>query len=266
MPTAYESALSVVAQKKHVLVHQFQFKKLEKSGGLQWWNVRNLKTGADQRISDNLRQYEKLRDILNNKLIWADTLEEQNEEEIEAEFIAHETNAIQRPKKRPLPSADASSAPLAPGNDESSESEGGDTADTVVAGKNKVAKSKPSKKINRVFNLCQQQSILSEVVFGNHQNKKGDKICPFQRSVHGNNGHFYDSVIAKLNEPEDGPFKDAPAVKVSVKAWIETAINLRKGHLEDKYGEQYMKRNDWDVYDYCESALGFRRDSRVLGF
>jgi hypothetical protein len=35
-----------------------------------------------------------LRDIMNNKLIWADTLEEQNEEEIEAEFIAYQTNAI----------------------------------------------------------------------------------------------------------------------------------------------------------------------------
>ncbi len=39
-----------------------------------------------------------------------------------------------------------------------------------------------------------------------------------------------------------------------MKAWIETAINLRKRHLEDKYGEEYMKRNDWDVYDYCENA------------
>ena len=52
-------------------------------------------------------------------------------------------------------------------------------------------------------------------------------------------------------------------MKVSMKAWIETAINLRKRHLEDKYGEEYMKRNDWDVYDYCESAGEEDRDATV---
>lgn len=139
----------------------FQFKKLEKSGGLQWWNVRNLKTGTDQRISDNLRQNEKLGDIMNNKLIRADTLEEQSEEEIEAEFTAHQANENQRRKKRRLPSADAGSAALAPGNDGSSESKDGDTADTVVAGKDKVAKSKPSKKIN-ACSICVSSNQFSQ--------------------------------------------------------------------------------------------------------
>ena len=62
MPTIYESALKAVSEQKHVLVNQFQFKKLEKSGALQWWNVRNLKTGTDQKISDSGKLYTSLRE------------------------------------------------------------------------------------------------------------------------------------------------------------------------------------------------------------
>jgi hypothetical protein len=252
MPTAYENALNSVAEKKHALVHQFQFKKLEKSGGLQWWNVRNLRTGADQKINDSGRLYATLRDITNNKLIWADTLQEQNEMEKEANFLAYQADENARQEKHRVRSAIANG-----GSDHvagSAPHAADAPLDSALAEPEKVASSKAHRKINREFNLCQQQAIFTEVVFGTHNNKKGEKISPFKRNEHGNNGHFFDSVVAALNAQADGPFKDARAVKDTVKLFVETAVNSRKKYLEEKYGENYMKRNDWDVYDYSSEG------------
>ena len=261
MPTIYESALKAVSEKKHVLVNQFQFKKLEKSGGLQLWNVRNLKTGTDQKISDSGKLYTSLREPTNNKLIWADTLQEQSKAEKDADEAAAEAQEIARFQNRSNSSAlandgsvrGAGSAPQ-PGDLVVPAASSSEIVIVEARPATVVASSKPSRKINREYNLCQQQSILSEVVFGQHCNKKGEKISPFKRNDHGNNGHFFDSVVAALNGQADGPFKEARAVKDTVKLFVEAAINTRKTYLENKFGENYMKRNDWDVYDYSSDA------------
>jgi hypothetical protein len=256
MPTIYESALNAVSENKHVLVNQFQFKKLERSSGLQWWNVRNLKTGTDQKISDSGRLYTSLREPANNKLIWADTLQEQSQAEKDADYVAGQAQETARFQNRRNSSALANDSSVRVAG---SAPQPGDlvvpaATIEIVEAATVVASSKPSRKINREYNLCQQQSILSEVVFGQHSNKKGEKISPFKRNDHGNNGHFFDSVVAALNGQADGPFKEARAVKDTVKLFVEAAINTRKTYLENKFGGNYMKRNDWDVYDYSSDA------------
>jgi hypothetical protein len=216
MPTHYEKSLKSVAEKKHVLVEMYQFQKVERSGGQQWWSVRNLVTGEDKKVNDKSREYEKLRELQTNKLIWADTLEEQSEEEKEADAQASEKE------------------------DELRHGGGG--------GGSAVAALPKSRKINREFNLAQQQSILTEVLFGKHLDKKNVKISPYQRNVYGNNGVFFCSVTATVNAPE-GVFQVAPAVQDTVKFFVETSVIQRAKWLESKYGPQYMERMDWDVYD-----------------
>ena len=217
MPTHYENSLNSVAEKKHVLVEMYQFQKVEKSGGQQWWSVRNLVTGEDKKVNGASRDYEKLRDLQANKLIWADTLKEQSEEEKEADFQASEKA------------------------DEFRRGGGGGAAAAA-------APKSGSRKINREYSLAQQQSICTEVLFGKHLNRKGVKISPFQRNDHGNNGAFFASVTATINTP-DGAFQVAPAVQETVRTFVETSVDGRKKFLERKYGEKYMERKDWDVYD-----------------
>ena len=58
------------------------------------WNVRNLKTGADTKLSENGRTYSQLREIFTD--IWADTLQEQSADEKEAEFLAYDAQEAER--------------------------------------------------------------------------------------------------------------------------------------------------------------------------
>jgi hypothetical protein len=262
MPTVYESSLQHVQQKKHVLVHQFQFQKMEISGGTQWWNVRNLKTGSDQKISGTGKLYESLRDITNNKLIWADTLLERSEQELEDDFAAAEKEENARREK--INAARVGGGPSAPAavvvNDSKAASapnaadldlqSAPAVLDQAPAPPSKSAAPKAGKKINREYKLPQQQAILNEVVFGVHKNRKGQRICAFRRNDHGNNGAFFLSVTANLNrDSTNGPFKEAPAVQDTVRAFTESSVEARKTFLEAKYGKEYMNRPDWNIYD-----------------
>jgi hypothetical protein len=110
------------------------------------------------------------------------------------------------------------------------------------------------KHINREYTLQQQHAILNEVVFGNHKNTKGIKISPFRRNDHGNLGHFFKSVTAALNFQANGPFEKARAVQETVRTFVETAIEGRKHFLLEKYGDQFMTRRDWDVYDQIQDS------------
>ena len=218
MPTAYDSSLKAVQDKEHSLVYQYQFKKLEVAGGQQWWNVRDLKTGVDQKISGQGRTYSDLRCPSKNKLIWADTLKEQSQAEILGDGQAPQSSAA-------APAAPASAAP---------------------------APAPSGRKINRDFKLNQRVAILNEVLFGTHLTRKGDKISPFRRNEHGMNGVFFLSVCTHLNAQVDGPFKDRPAVPESIRAFLESAVAARKLHLEGVHGVDYMQRKAWDVYSDAE--------------
>jgi hypothetical protein len=214
MPTVYESSLKAVADREHSLVYQFQFKKLERANSMQWWNVRDLKTGKDIKIHDSGRTYADLRDPTKNKLIWADTLLEQTEAELFGDA--------------PAPAPAFAPAPIV-----------------------------RAKRINREFNLSQQQAILTEVVFGSHKNPKTSAtISPFHRNDHGNNGHFFASVVTHLNSHEDGPFVTARAVQETVKTFVESAVEARRIQLESKYGSNYMQRVGWDVYSEDDDEDG----------
>lgn len=218
MPTVYDSSLKAVEDKEHSMVYQYQFKKLEVSGGQQWWNVRNLKTGVDQKIAGNGRVYSELRCPSKNKLIWADTLQEQSQAEILGDGQA--------------PHAPAA-APAAP-------------ASAVIA------PAPPVRKINREFKLNQRVAILNEVLFGTHLSRKGEKISAFRRNEHGMNGVFFLSVCTHLNAEVDGSFKDRPAVSESIRSFLESAVAARKLHLETVHGVDYMQRKEWDVYSDAE--------------
>jgi len=115
-----------------------------------------------------------------------------------------------------------------------------------------VSKKGTSKQINRTLSLLQQKHILTEVVFGEqtHPTKKS-KIEPFQRNQHGNQGHYYASVVAHLNasSAKEGPFHSAPATVDKIKDFIEIGVNDRMKVLQEKYGDKFMDRQDWDTFN-----------------
>jgi hypothetical protein len=132
-----------------------------------------------------------------------------------------------------------------------------EAADVHERPKATVQKNAFSKQINRTLNLQQQKHILTEVVFGDqiHPTKK-IKIEPFQRNQHGCQGHFYASVCAHLNSSsaESGPFKNAPATVERIKDFIEIGVNDRMKVLQEKYGEKFKERRDWDTFNDRPSA------------
>ena len=122
----------------------------------------------------------------------------------------------------------------------------------VVQSDGTVSKKGASKHINRTLSLLQKKHILTEVVFGEqiHPTKK-TKIEPFQRNQHGNQGHYYASVVAHLNasSAREGPFHSAPATVDKTKDFIEIGVNDRMKVLQQKYGDKFMDRGDWDTFN-----------------
>jgi hypothetical protein len=125
------------------------------------------------------------------------------------------------------------------------------------APQSRPTQAKSTKSINRTLSLQQQKHIMTEVVFGDqvHPTKKS-KIEPFQRNQHGCQGHFYSSVVAHLNASsvDSGPFKIAPATVDKTKDFVETGVIARKQVLQQKYGEKFMERKDWDTFNDRPSA------------
>jgi hypothetical protein len=122
----------------------------------------------------------------------------------------------------------------------------------VVQSDGTVSKKGASKHINRTLSLLQKKHILTEVVFGEqiHPTKK-TKIEPFQRNQHGSQGHFYSSVVSHLNSSsaKEGPFHNAPATVDKTKDFIEIGVTDRMKVLQEKYGDKFMERGDWDTFN-----------------
>jgi hypothetical protein len=214
IPSSYDLNLKLVEDRKHELVYRYQFKMLEQGAdGLQWWNMRDLmKTNGGDQ---RIAEKDPTTSYRNrNHLIWADTLLRPTQEE-----LANDDD--ENPADVPAPASGSTSGGV-------------------------------KRQINRDYSVKQKHAILNEVVFGNHKNLKGIKISPFRRNDHGNNGHFFKSVVAALNSQADGPFIKARAVQDTVKTFVETAVDARRQVLEKTYGLDYMKRLDWDVYDHSD--------------
>lgn len=230
IPSGYDLALQMVEDGVHDLVYRYQFKKLEfdVDANVQWWMQRDLTTGEEKRIADAdpLHSYR-----LTNHFIWADTRIRPTQAEMST-FGDDDKDGQQMPSSAPTVSKAAAAAKSPEGD------KGG------------------RKKINRIMNLGQKQAILNEVVFGTHKNRQGDKIAPFRRNDHGNNGHFFNSVIAALNSQQDGAFTKAPATVDTVRNFVENAVEARKKCLEKKFGVDYMTRKDWNLYDYATEDEG----------
>ena len=210
--SVYCKSLQAVENKEHKQIQKFQFQKQNKKNGQQLYKMTDVTTGVHAMLSSSSRVYDKHREPEFNVWIWADTFE------------------------RVEDNVDAEVAPTA---------QGGTAAVTVQ-------KKGSSKQINRNLSLIQQKHILTEVVFGEqiHPTKK-TKIEPFQRNVHGQNGHFYASVVAHVNasSKKEGPFHSAPATVDKTKDFVEIGVNDRMKVLQEKYGANYMERRDWDTFN-----------------
>ena len=210
--SVYSMSLKAVADKVHKQVQKFQFQKQNKRNGQQLYKMTDVTTGSSVILSAASTIYNKHREPDFNVWIWADTFE-RVEDNVDAEVALT--------------------------------AQGGTAAVTVQ-------KKGSSKQINRNLSLIQQKHILTEVVFGEqiHPTKK-TKIEPFQRNVHGQNGHFYASVVAHVNasSKKEGPFHSAPATVDKTKDFVEIGVNDRMKVLQGQYGDDFMARKDWDTFN-----------------
>jgi hypothetical protein len=198
IPSSYDLNLKLVEDRKHELVYRYQFKMLEQGAdGLQWWNMRDLmKTNGGDQ---RIAEKDPTTSYRNrNHLIWADTLLRPTQEE-----LANDDD--ENPADVPAPASGSTSGGV-------------------------------KRQINRDYSVKQKHAILNEVVFGNHKNLKGIKISPFRRNDHGNNGHFFKSVVAALNSQADGPFIKARAVQDTVKKLLLKRLLMP----EDRFWKKRM--------------------------
>jgi hypothetical protein len=105
------------------------------------------------------------------------------------------------------------------------------------------------KTLIREYNMQQKYDILNEILYGQHLNKEGETIDAAQRSKHGNNGLFFASVCAILNDGKSYPsFSKAKAVQATVKSFSETAITNHRARLVSRLGENFLHHDSFMAY------------------